>query len=102
MATATIASSFLKDLIAAGHLSPEMAYLACDPGKDKHQTEKIVGISYDGRRDKHTRAMVPGATGKLKMRMITEEHESVTEEPSGKYLAHFVPEKPVHPEKPAR
>jgi len=118
MATATIASSFLKDLIAAGHLSPEMAYLACDPSKvrrarkgamatakktdmDKHQTEKIEGISYDGRRDKHTRAMVPDATGKLKMRMITEEHESVTEEPSGKYLAHFVPEKPVHPEKPS-
>jgi hypothetical protein len=32
---------------------------------------------------------------------IREEHVSVTEEPSGKYLAHFVPEKPVHPEKPA-
>jgi hypothetical protein len=26
---------------------------------------------------------------------------SVSEEPRGKYLAHFVPDEPVHPEKPA-
>ena len=45
--------------------------------------------------------MVADSTGKMKMRMITEEHESVTEEPSGRYLTHFVPEMPVHPEKPA-
>ena len=39
---------------------------------------KIVGIGYDGRRDKHTWAMVPDkATGKSKMRMVVEEHESV-------------------------
>ena len=34
-AAATVASEFLKDLIAAGHLAPEMAYLACDPSKMK-------------------------------------------------------------------
>ena len=28
-----IASSFLQDLISAGHLSPEMSYLACDAKK---------------------------------------------------------------------
>ena len=95
-----------------------MAYLACDPNKiararrsvmehskekdkEKYETEKIVGIGYDGRRDKHTRAMVADSLGKMKMRMIMEEHESVTEEPSGRYLTHFVPETPVHPEKPA-
>ena len=95
-----------------------MSYLVCDPSKmvrarksamqeckekdkDKYDTEQIVGIGYDGRRDKHTRAMVPDSTGKLKMMMITEEHEAVTEEPSGRYLTHFVPETPVHPEKPA-
>ena len=33
--------------------------------------------------------------------MITEEHESVTEEPSGKYLAHFVPKPPVGRDKAA-
>ena len=35
------------------------------------------------------------------MKMVKEEHVSVTEEPSGRYLWHFVPEEPVHPEKPA-
>lgn len=117
-ATAAIASEFLKDLIAAGHLSPEMAYLACDPSKlvrarkaamgialekdkVKHDGVKITGMGYDGRKDKHTRAMVPDSFGKVRMRMIQEEHISVSEEPSGKYLIHFVPEEPVHPEKPA-
>ena len=111
-----ITSSFLQDLIKAGHLSPEMAYLACDPHKIRRARkavmkasqekaasgiEPIVGMSYDGRRDKHTRAMVEDSFGKVRMRMVTEEHESVTEEPSGKYLGHFVPLPPVLPEKPA-
>lgn len=113
-----LASAFLLDLIAAGFMAPELSYLACDPSKlsrarkvvmkdskekdkEKHEGEKIVGMGYDGRRDKQTRAMVADSFGKLKMRLITEEHESVTVEPSGKYLAHFVPETPVHPEKPA-
>ena len=86
-ATAAIASSFLRDLIEAGHLSPEMTYLTCDPSKivrtrkssmedskekdkEKYSVEKIVGLGYDGRRDKHTRAMVPDSTGKLRMRVI--------------------------------
>ena len=41
------------------------------------------------------------STGKLKMRIITEEHEAVTEEPSGRYLTHFVPETPDSSEKHA-
>ena len=112
-----IASSFLKDLISAGHLSPESSYLAVDPGKLVRARKKemckareggnnkptgIEGIGYDGRRDKHTRAMVPDkSTGKLKMRNIVEEHESVTAEPSGKYLGHFTPKPPSNNEKPA-
>ena len=117
-AAATITMEFLKDLIAAGHLSPDMSYLACDRNKldrarkaamseanmndkEKKARDKIEAISYDGRRDKHTRAMVLDSTGRLRMRTITEEHESVTEEPSGRYLSHFVPNSPVYPEKPA-
>ena len=117
-AAATVASEFLKDLILAGHLSPDKAYLACDPSKlararkdvmkeshkhdvDDKVTEKLVGMGYDGRKDKHTRAMVSDSFGKVRMRTITEEHVSVSEEPSGKYLTHFVPEEPVHPERPA-
>ena len=117
-ATGAIATAFLQDLIAAGHLDPEMSYLACDPNKiararkaamgrsqvmdnQKYEGEKIIGMGYDGRRDKQTRAMVADSTGKMKMRMITEEHEAVTEEPSGRYLTHFVPETPDSSEKPA-
>ena len=33
--------------------------------------------------------------------MVQEEHVAVSVEPSGKYLTHFVPEEPIHPEKPA-
>ena len=67
----------------------------------RHIVLKIVGIGYDGRKDKHTRAMVSDSFGQVRMRMIDEEHVSVSEEPRGKYLAHFVPDEPVHPEKPA-
>ena len=68
-ATAAIASEFLKDLIAAGHLPKEKAYLVCDKSKlsrakkdamnqsrvqdtEKGRSEKLVGIGYDGRKDK--------------------------------------------------
>ena len=44
-----------------------------------YESDKIIGLGYDGRRDKQTRAMVADSTGKLKMRMVTEEHEAVTE-----------------------
>ena len=86
-AAATIASEFLKDLIAAGHLDPDMAYLACDPSKlyrarkaamedareqdlEKHKEVKIVSIGYDGRKDKHTRALVEDTNGMVKLGMI--------------------------------
>ena len=93
-----------------------MAYLAVDPSKvvrarkkvitsakekDRAKQEKIVGMSYDGRRDRNTRAMVPDPSGKPKMRTIVEEHESVTEEPSGQYLGHFTPEPASSSERPA-
>ena len=81
-ATAAIASSFLRDLIEAGHLFPEMTYLTCDPSKivrarkssmedskekdrEKYRVEKIVGLGYDGRRDKHTWAIVLESARKI-------------------------------------
>ena len=116
--TAAIATEYLKDLIAAGILPPEMSYLACDRSKiqrarkhvmsqsrnTQHEIstkEQICGISYDGRKDKHTRAMVSDSFGNIRMRMVKEEHISVSEEPKGRYLCHFVPDEPIHPEKPA-
>ena len=70
-----ICSSFLLDLIAAGHLAPQLSYLACDPSKlprartvemnsakikDKSKVtlQGISGIYFDGRRDK-TMTMIP-------------------------------------------
>ena len=115
---ATVASEFLKDLIAAGFLQPEMSYLACDPSKMErarkqvmaqarevdqllYSKQKIVGLSYDGRKDKNTRTMVSDSFGKERMRMIKEEHISVSDEPKGRYIGHFVPDKPTLKEKPA-
>ena len=90
-ATGAIATAFLQDLIAAGHLDPKMSYLACDPNKiararqavmevsqmrdnQNYESDKIIGLGYDGRRDKQTRAMVANSTGKVKMRMVTDCH----------------------------
>ena len=117
-ATASLVSEYLKDLIAAGILSSEMSYLVCDPSKierarksvmnkakdaDKLSSSKdpIKGFSYDGRKDKHTRAMVSDSAGNMRLRMIKEEHISVSLEPAGRYLSHFVPDKPILPDKPA-
>ncbi|KAF0297732.1 hypothetical protein FJT64_004840 [Amphibalanus amphitrite] len=113
-------SEFLKDLIAAGHLAPEKAYLACDPSKMKRarkaammearkldkgrlkEENRIIGMGYDGRKDSHTRTLVADDSGKVRMTMVKEEHVTVSEEPSGRYLSHFVPEEVVPPEKPAQ
>ena len=68
-ATADITTGFLKDLIAAGILTPDMSYLAYDPSKierarkavmssarDLYQhiytEDKLVCIGYDGRKEK--------------------------------------------------
>ena len=78
-----VATAYLQDLITAGFMAPVMPDLACDPSKlararkaamesskdkdkDKYKTEKIVGMGYDGRRDKHKRAMVADSSGTLK------------------------------------
>ena len=85
-----------------------MSYLACDPSKIErarkcvmreakevdqysHSKDQIVGIAYDGRKDKRTRAMVSDTFGNTRLRMIKEEHISVSSEPAGRYLSHFVP-----------
>ena len=116
-AAAAIATGFLQDLIANGHLPLDLSYLACDPSKlvrarkaamvqskavdkERLEEEKITAVYFDGRRDL-TRALVPDVHGKLHPRIIKEEHIAVTVEPSGKYLTHFTPPSAVHPEKPA-
>ena len=81
-------------LIAGGHLSPDLAYLACDPAKvrwarqtaramdeENHHGAKIAGLGYNERKDPNTRAMVSDSHGKLRLRLIKEEHVTVTEEP---------------------
>ena len=104
--TAIICTEFLKDLISAGYLSQDMAYLACDKSKlvrarkkcmdetNSNRKNNIKGLGYDGRKDKYTRAMQTDINGNTKMGIITEEHVSLSCEPGGEYLTHFVPEEP--------
>ena len=113
-----MATGYLKDLIAAGHLSQEMSYLTLDPCKLRRARQEVMtsaqeqdtirateetirAISFDGRKD-NTRVLIPGSDGNLHPRIVKEEHISVTWEPSGRYLGHFTPEKAVHPNKPAK
>lgn len=117
-AAAAVASGFLKDLIAAGHLSEEMSYLAVDPSKLRRAREAVMSaaretedvrakgecieaIYFDGRKDS-TRTLVPDTCGRLHPKIIKEEHITVTAEPTGRYLSHFTPEPAVQPEKPAK
>lgn len=117
-AAAAVATGYLKDLIAAGHLPADKAYLALDPSKVRRGREKvmsgakikeekkakeedIVGIGYDGRKDM-TRVLLADAQGKVHPRLVKEEHISVTWEPTGRYLSHFTPDPAVHPDKPAK
>ena len=117
-ASAAIATGFLKDMIAAGHISQEMNYLACDPKKlmrarrvamessrecDKSRLKdsEVLGVYFDGRKDL-TRVIVHDSNGNLHPRLIKEEHISVTVEPSGAYLGHVSPESPEYPDKPAQ
>lgn len=116
-ATAAICSSYLQDLISAGHLSSDLSYLSCDPNKvrrartlamsqaknidqRKLDQEKIQGIYFDGRKD-NTLLMQPDSRGILHKKIEKEYHVSVTCEPEGKYLDHFTPDEPIYPEKPA-
>ena len=112
-AAAMIASSFLKDLIEAGHIPLEKKYLVCDVSKLQRAREhvmnmddivpdaKILGLGYDGRKDKATMAMVADMNGDIRRGTVTEEHVSVSLEPEGKYFTHFVPDHPDIGEKPA-
>ena len=73
--TAMLCSEFLKDFINTGHLSEDMRYLACDSNKierarkhvmvesSKNPQRNIVGIGYDGRKDKNRRALLTNING---------------------------------------
>ena len=117
-AAGAVATDFLNDLMAAGHLSEQWDFLAMDTNKlhrarqsvltwakEKDEVrateEKIESIYFDGRKDK-TRAMVPDVRGQLHLKINKKELVSVTWEPHGRYLTHFTPEPAVHPDKPAK
>ena len=109
-ASAAIVSSYLQDLINAGHLPSDKIYLACDPKKldrarkkvmsvstledtTRLENKDIVGVSFDGRKD-ITQSYIPDPSGVLHPRLIKEYHISVTLEPKGEYLGHLTPEEP--------
>ena len=68
-AGAAVATGYLKDLIAAGHLSKDLSYLTLDPNKLCRARKSLM-----------TRAQGDNL-----------EHVSVTQEPGGSYLGHFTP-----------
>ena len=111
-ATALICSEFLKDLIEAGHLSKDLSYLACDRKKVERARKAVMkefegekvsipGLGYDGRKDKDTRAVIMDKNGNCKLGKVTEEHVTLSLEPQGDYLTHFVPGDPEPGVKPA-
>jgi hypothetical protein len=112
-AASAVTTGFLRDLIVAGHLPPELSYLASDPSKlvrarkvamggakdkDRENQKQIVGLGYDGRQGPSH----PCHGGRLSWQEEDEDdHRGALichEEPSGKYLGHFVPEPPGGPE----
>ena len=98
-AAAAIASGFLSDLIAAGHLPPEKIYLACDTKKmwrakqramssvrvSNENEDPIQAVFFDGKRDKTKVIEVNEETGRPHQRAVKEDHITITQEPQGKY-----------------
>ncbi|KAG0710775.1 hypothetical protein GWK47_022127 [Chionoecetes opilio] len=52
-AAAALASGFLQDLIADGHLSPDMSYLVCDPNKLRRARQDAMASARDLDQGKH-------------------------------------------------
>ena len=70
--------------------------------KNRMEECPIGGIFFDGKNDKHTKVQLyDDETERYYPGEVSEEHYSVTWEPSGKYLFHYTPEKPQKGEKPA-
>ena len=58
----------------------------------QNQEEEIICLFFDGRRDRTKVMLFNEQTGKFYQSVKTEEHYSVTKEPSGQYAFHFTPE----------
>ena len=99
-AAAAICSSYLLDLIKAGHLDESLKYLTIDKKKiqraplnlisnSSEEAEKVlkenpvIGIFADGRKDQTLVIMKDDESGKFHKRVVQEEHITVTEEPMG-------------------
>ena len=67
------------------------------------QIDPVHGIFFDGKQDKHTNIInFDEEHNRRYPTEISEEHYTITWEPSGKYLFHFTPEKPGEKQKPAK
>ena len=63
-----------------------------EAGEKKNLEEKIQCIFFDGRQDKTKVMEMNEVTGKFHSTVKVEEHYSMTVEPDGRYVDHFVPE----------
>ena len=114
-AAAAISSSYLLDLIKAGHLDESLKYLAVDKRKiqratsnlisnsseEAEQENPVIGLFADGRKDQTLVIMKDDESAKFDKRVVQEEHITVTEEPKGIYITHFTPEEADKTAKPA-
>ena len=64
--------------------------------------ETVSCLFFDGRRDKTTYMVYSEETNKYYRDEVVEEHYSLTVEPSGRYVDHFVPEEASGPDKHAK
>ena len=61
-------------------------------GEIENQEDKVMCLFFDGRRDSTKMMLFNEETGKFYQSKSMEEHYSITVEPDGRYVDHFVPE----------
>ena len=108
-AGAAVATAYLKDLIAVGHLSKDLSYLSLHPNKLRRARQSVMTRAQKEdlekarkERIKARKERIKDLCGRLHHKIVKEEHVSETQEPEGSYLGHFTPEPAVHPDQPAK
>ena len=103
----------------AGHLGEGKKHLICDSKKVSRAKERAIkywraeenssiakgnisGIFVDSRKDNALSLIHDETTGKFRKYTIKESHITVTEEPKGRYLAHYTPDPKTTTAKPGK
>ena len=117
--TAVTCTAFLRDLIDAGIVPKNKAYLALDKnkvlraqnlllkeavtsGESDANEDTITAVFFDGRKDNTKVLLYNETTQRYHQRIVKEEHITVTSEPDGSYRMHFTPPEATPANKPAK